>query len=189
MALVRAALGLVQRQAEVVVLGYAELFQAVFGVIRCATSEQRLRAALGEGAIDPQAGTRRLVDLLMTHRLQPGFPRTRITVIHDWSASQCALAKIRPGIRRWPSASSSISVRTSWPTVTTNSPTRPSSARERQRAPRRGQAAVPIDESLLAALAAGLPACGRGLGWSAPAHASSGSDDLRALLAFDFARA
>jgi lysyl-tRNA synthetase class 2 len=35
--------------------------------------------------------------LLITHRLQPALPRDRITVIHDYPASQCVLAKIRAG--------------------------------------------------------------------------------------------
>ena len=62
--------------------------------------------------------------------------------------------------------------------------------RDNARRRARGQAAVPIDESLLAALAAGLPACaGVALGVERLLMCLSGSDDLRALLAFDFARA
>ena len=37
------------------------------------------------------------LDLLLTHRLQPAFPRDRVTVVRDFPASQCALARIRPG--------------------------------------------------------------------------------------------
>lgn len=194
-ALVQAALGLVQRQAEVVVLGYAELFQAVLGVDPLRDSEQRLRAALGEGVIDPQGLERDdWLDLLMTHRLQPGFPRTRITVIHDWPASQCALAKIRPGdpplAERFELYLGPHELANGYHELTDAAEQRARFERDNARRRTRGQAVVPIDESLLAALAAGLPACaGVALGVERLLMCLSGSDDLRALLAFDFARA
>ena len=33
----------------------------------------------------------------MTHRIQPHFDDAVMTVVHDWPASQAALARIRPG--------------------------------------------------------------------------------------------
>ena len=61
-------------------------------------SPEGLRAALGEVHIDPVGLTRDdWLDLLMTHRIQPGFDDSVMTVVHDWPASQAALARIRPG--------------------------------------------------------------------------------------------
>lgn len=35
--------------------------------------------------------------LLMTHLIEPSFPSTQLTVVYDFPASQCALAKVRMG--------------------------------------------------------------------------------------------
>ena len=35
--------------------------------------------------------------LLMTHLIEPSFPSTQLTVVYDFPASQCALAKVRLG--------------------------------------------------------------------------------------------
>jgi lysyl-tRNA synthetase class 2 len=94
--LVQEALGLFDRRADVLELTYRELFQRELGLDPLSASEDELRAPLGEFGIDPQ-GLRRddWLDLLVTHCLQSHFPRQRITLIHDYPASQCALARIR----------------------------------------------------------------------------------------------
>jgi len=97
-ALVEAALELVQRRAEVVIVSYRQLFLDELGLDPLHAGIDELRTPLAAYGIDPQ-GLRRddWLDLLITHRLQPAFARDRITVIHDYPASQCALAKVRPG--------------------------------------------------------------------------------------------
>jgi lysyl-tRNA synthetase class 2 len=94
--LVQEALGLFDRRADVLELTYRELFQRELGIDPMSASEDVLRAPLDAFGIDPQ-GLRRddWLDLLITHCLQPHFPRQRITVIHDYPATQCALARIR----------------------------------------------------------------------------------------------
>jgi lysyl-tRNA synthetase class 2 len=97
-ALVEAALALVGRRAEVHVVSYRQLFLDELGIDPLHASIDELRAALIIYNIEPTGLTRDdWLDLLITHRLQPWFPRDRITVIHDYPASQCALAKIRAG--------------------------------------------------------------------------------------------
>lgn len=96
--LVELALAMVDRRAEVVVESYRQLFLDALGIDPMRDPISRLRAPLEEFGIDPAGlGRDDWLDLLITHRLQPAFPRDRITVIHDYPASQCALAKIRPG--------------------------------------------------------------------------------------------
>ena len=52
-----------------------------------------LRAPLAGIAIDGDGLTRDdWLDLLMTHRLQPTFGHDQVRVVHDYPASQCALA-------------------------------------------------------------------------------------------------
>ncbi|MDE2308561.1 MAG: EF-P lysine aminoacylase GenX [Xanthomonadaceae bacterium] len=97
-ALVEAALELVQRRAEVVIVSYRQLFLDELGLDPLHAGIDELRAPLAAYGIEPQGLTRDdWLDLLITHQLQPAFPRDRITVVHDYPASQCALAKVRPG--------------------------------------------------------------------------------------------
>src|SRR3546814_3369691 len=59
-------------------------------------SDETLRDALGDVVIDPQGPVRDdWLDLLMTHRIQPGLSPDAILVVLDYPASQCALARIR----------------------------------------------------------------------------------------------
>jgi elongation factor P--(R)-beta-lysine ligase len=96
--LVTAAMGLVQRRCEVVIESYRQLFLDELGIDPLHAPIDELRAPLKPYSIDP-AGLERddWLDLLITHKLQPQFPRERITLIHDYPATQCALARIRPG--------------------------------------------------------------------------------------------
>jgi lysyl-tRNA synthetase class 2 len=96
--LVEAALALVGQRAEVVIVPYRQLFMDVLGVDPVTDALDRLQAPLCEFGISADGLTRDdWLDLLITHRLQPLFPRDRITIIHDYPATQCALARIRAG--------------------------------------------------------------------------------------------
>ena len=96
--LVQQALGLAGRRAQVLETTYRALFVQAAGVDPFAAGDAELRAPLQGVAIDGDGLSRDdWLDLLMTHRVQPTFPADRITVVHDWPASQCALAKVRDG--------------------------------------------------------------------------------------------
>ena len=72
------------------------MFFAACGVDPFAADEAELRAVLRDVQIDANGLTRDdWLDLILTHTIQPAFPSDRITVIYDYPASQCALAKIR----------------------------------------------------------------------------------------------
>ncbi|HHW4678890.1 MAG TPA: EF-P lysine aminoacylase EpmA [Xylella sp.] len=97
-ALVCKALALVGRKATMYVTTYRHLFFDVLGVDPMLAPEAVLRHVLDGVEINPDGlGRDDWLDLLMTHCIQPTFPADRITVIHDWPATQCALARIRPG--------------------------------------------------------------------------------------------
>ncbi|MEO6799059.1 MAG: EF-P lysine aminoacylase EpmA [Rhodanobacter sp.] len=96
--LVTAALALMERRAEVVIQSYRQLFLDGLGLDPMHDPIEKLQAPLDKFGIDPSSLRRDdWLDLLITHRLQPALPRDRITVIHDYPSSQCALAKIRAG--------------------------------------------------------------------------------------------
>jgi len=94
--LVQEALVMVDRRAEVRQTTYRELFLDDLGIDPFLATDEALSAPLGGFGIDPEGLTRDdWMDLAITHVLQPRFPRDRITVVHDYPASQCALARVR----------------------------------------------------------------------------------------------
>lgn len=96
--LIEAALCLVGRRAEVHIVSYRQLFLDELGIDPLHASIDALAEPLLEYGISADGLTRDdWLDLLITHRLQISFPPDRITVIHDYPATQCALAKIRAG--------------------------------------------------------------------------------------------
>src|SRR5690606_37287201 len=96
--LVQQALARLGRQAQVHVTTYRALVLVGLGVDPFTAGLAQLQAPLAGIGIDGDGlGRDDWLDLLMTHRLQPAFPHDRITVVHDWPGTQCALARIRPG--------------------------------------------------------------------------------------------
>ena len=94
--LVQDAMALAGRSTTLVDTSYRAMYRDRLGLDPMTANEDALRTALGDVAIDPAGLTRDdWLDLLMTHRLQPGFPRDQLLVVHDFPASQCALARLR----------------------------------------------------------------------------------------------
>ena len=193
--LVQLALGLIGRRAQVVETTYRELFLDAAGVDPFTAGEDALRAALGEVAIDGGGlGRDDWLDLLMTHRVQPAFPADRITVVHDWPASQCALAKIRPGdppvAERFELYLGQFELANGYHELTDAAEQRRRFERDHQVRRARGTVLPPLDERLLAALQAGMPDCaGVALGVERLLMALLGTGRIADVLAFDFRRA
>ncbi len=77
---------------------YGELYRQVLGLDPWTASDAELQSPLAAFGIDP-AGLQRddWLDLLMSHRIEPWMDGQGMLVVHDFPASQCALARIRPG--------------------------------------------------------------------------------------------
>lgn len=193
--LVQQALALVGRQAEVVSLTYRELFLQGAGVDPFDSSDAQLRAALQGIDIDGKGlGRDDWLDLLMTHRIQPHFPAGRITVVHDWPATQCALARIRHGdppvAERFELYLGQFELANGYHELTDADEQRERFGRDSQVRAGRGAPQPPQDGRLLAALQAGMPDCaGVALGVERLLMALSGTDRIADVLAFDFSRA
>src|SRR3546814_3229334 len=87
--LVRMALALVGREASVESVTYRDLYLRELGIDPMTTSDETLRDALGDVVIDPQGLVRDdWLDLLMTHRIQPGLSPDAILVVLDYPASR-----------------------------------------------------------------------------------------------------
>jgi lysyl-tRNA synthetase class 2 len=153
-----------------------------------------LQQALAGSNIDPRGLTRDdWLDLLLTHRLQPAFPRERITVIHDYPASQCALARIRqddpPVAERFELYLGPYELANGYHELDDAAEQRARFERDNAVRRARGLREVPIDEPLLAVLDA-LPDCaGVALGVERLLMCLAGTDAIAGVLAFPFAQA
>jgi elongation factor P--(R)-beta-lysine ligase len=191
--LVRAALASVGRSADVVETTYRALF-APLGVDPFASSIEALRAPLESIRIDGDGLTRDdWLDLLITHRLQPAFPRDRITIVRDYPASQCALAKIRDGdppvAERFELFLGSFELANGYHELTDASEQRVRFERDNARRRERDQREMPIDERFLAALPSMPPCAGVALGVERLLMCLVETDDIADVVAFPFAQA
>ena len=193
-ALVEAALALVGRRAEVVVESYRQLFLDELGLDPIHAPIDELRGPLAEYGIGPDGlGRDDWLDLLITHKLQPAFPRDRITVVHDYPASQCALAKIRPGdppmAERFELFLGRYELANGYHELNDGAEQRRRFERDNAMRRERGLREVPMDEHLLAVLDA-MPDCaGVALGMERLLMCLAGTDAIADVLAFPFAEA
>ena len=194
-ALVQEALAMVQRPpASVRIVSYRELFMQAVALDPFLADEVQLRAGLGEVGIQPDGLTRDdWLDLLMSHRIQSQFAADAITVIHDWPASQAALARIRPGTpplaERFELYLGPVELANGYHELNDAVEQRQRFERDLAIRAARGAEQPPLDEAFLAALPS-LPACaGVAVGVDRLLMALAGTPRIGDVLAFDFANA
>ncbi|QDE39964.1 EF-P lysine aminoacylase GenX [Luteibacter pinisoli] len=179
------------RNFNIVETTYRGLFHDALGVDALTDPVERLQAALGDVGLNGEGLTRDdWLDLLMTHRIQPTFTRDRITVVSDFPASQCALARIRhedpPVAERFEVYVGPYEVANGYHEL--NDPKEQRARFERDNAVRRerGAVEVPIDEKLLAVLGK-MPDCaGVALGVERLLMVLADTDRIADVLAFPF---
>ncbi len=193
--LVHLALAMAGREASLVSMTYRELFVDMLGIDPFTASIDALLEPLRDIEINGEGLQRDdWLDLLITHRIQPDFPTDRITAIRDWPATQCALAKIRhddpPVAERFELYLGPHELANGYHELNDSTEQRARFENDNRRRQSRGQRALPIDESLLAAIETGLPDCaGVALGIERLLMCISGSEDIRRHLAFSFSDA
>lgn len=189
--LVEAALALVGRRAEVLIESYRQLFLDELGIDPLHAPIDELRAPLAEYNIGPEGlGRDDWLDLLITHKLQPSFPRDRITLVHDYPATQCALARIRPGetplAERFELYLGRHELANGYHELNDAAEQRGRFERDNVMRRRRGLREIPLDEGLLDILGA-LPDCaGVALGVERLLMCLAGTDAIADVLAFPF---
>lgn len=192
--LVRTALALVGRSATLQVLSYRDLFLQGLGLDPFAAPLEALQQPLREIRIEADGlGRDDWLDLLMTHRLQPAFPVDRLTVVHDWPASQCALARVRdddpPVAERFELYLGSYELANGYHELNDAAEQRRRFLRDHALRQARGAVLPPLDERLLQALPA-LPDCaGVAVGVDRLLMAMRGTAQIGEVLAYDFAHA
>ncbi|HET8899409.1 MAG TPA: EF-P lysine aminoacylase EpmA [Rhodanobacteraceae bacterium] len=192
--LVQAAMALADRRGELRIVSYRELFREDLRLDPFTAEPEALHEALGRGVIDPTGLERDdWLDLLISHRLQATFPADRITVVHDFPASQCALARIRPGepplAERFELYLGPYELANGYHELNDAREQRQRFQHDNARRRARGQREMPVDEKLLAVLDR-LPDCaGVALGIERLLMCLVGTDTIADVLAFDFSAA
>ncbi len=193
--LVRAALALAGRHASLEIVTYRELYQRELGIDPLGDDVDTLRNALGDVHIDPRDLERDdWLDLLMTHRLQPGFADDRMVAVHDWPAAQAALARIRAGdppvAERFELYLGAVELANGYHELLDADEQRARFDADIVTRERRGQPRPVIDGRFIAALRHGMPACaGVALGVDRLLMALLTSPRIADVVAFDFSRA
>jgi len=193
-ALVRAALALVQRDARLEVLDYRSLYRRHVGLDPFEATDAELQAPLADVRIDPEGLTRDdWLDLLMTHCIQPHFSDDCMTVVHDWPATQAALARVRPGTpplaERFELYLGAVELANGYHELNDATEQRARFARDHALRSGRGAVLPPVDEHLIEALPS-LPDCaGVAVGVDRLLMAMNRTGRIADVLAFDFAHA
>ena len=177
-------------------LTYGETFMRYANVDPHVEPDFDLRArveALGVPSAG-ELGRDDLLDLVLTHVIESKLGHCQPTFIHDYPASQAALARVRPGhlplAERFEVFVEGLELANGYHELTD-----PHLQRQRFEADldaRRGAGfpEVPIDEHLLAALEHGLPECaGVALGVDRLVMLAAGTRDIADVLAFPIDRA
>ena len=132
----------------------------------------------------------------MTHRLQPAFDPGVLLSVHDWPATQAALARLRTDAdgsivaERFELYLGPVELANGYHELLDAGEQRARFERDLALRRERGAPHPPIDERLLAALDHGLPGCaGVALGMDRLLMAMLGTGRIAEVLAFDFSRA
>ncbi len=175
---------------------YRALFQQELGidpfVAEPAALEARAREELDVGSV---SGDRDLwLDLLMSHLIEPVLVGRGLCFVYDYPATQAALARVDTVDdvlvgHRFELYVDGLELANGYWELTDAQEQRRRFVEDNRRRRQRGMAERPLDEQLLAAMSAGLPACaGVALGVDRLLMLRAGCSDIRQTLAFDWAR-
>ncbi|GIX36424.1 MAG: elongation factor P--(R)-beta-lysine ligase [Lysobacteraceae bacterium] len=195
-ALVEAALALHGRHCRVRRCSYARLFRDRLGLDPHAATEAELERAGAGLVMDPTGLAREdWLDLLFSHVIQPQFDSRELLLVHDYPASQAALARIErvDGVavaRRFEAFLGPVELANGYHELRDAAEQERRFVAEQEARRRAGTAVPPYDRRLVEALAAGLPeVSGVALGVDRLLGCMLGEPSIRALLAFDAVRA
>lgn len=198
-AVIAAALTPVRRVPAADRIPYAEAFRRHAAVDPLTAGVGELRAAADAHGLAPVPGLGEddrdgWLDRLLTGVVAPRFAPDRLTFLYDWPASQAALARIDthdPRVAaRFEAFWGELELANGFHELADAAEQRARFEAENER--RRGEGAepLPLDEYLLAALAAGLPDCaGVAVGFDRLVMLAAGADTIDAVLPFPFERA
>ena len=174
---------------------YAAAFQAALGFDPLAATTGEIADHLRRHAIDVPASVAHdrdgLLDLAMAERVAAGFPGDRITFVHDFPASQAALARVRgPVASRFEAFWGGLELANGFHELGDAAEQARRFDADAQARARRSQPARAADRLFLAALGAGLPSCaGVALGFDRVVMVAAGASRIDDVIAFPIERA
>ena len=176
-------------------LSYAAAFKRYAEVDVFEETDDSLRARVKDFGVTSVDGLSRndLLDLVLTHVIEPRLGHSQPTFIHDYPASQSALAKVRDGepplAERFEVFAEGVELANGYHELNDPMEQRRRFEADIEARRERGLPEVPIDEHLLAALEHGLPDCaGIALGVDRLLMVAAGTRDLSDVLAFPIDR-
>lgn len=174
---------------------YSEAFLDCLGCDPLTASAGDLAASLRERgthvpstlANDPDG----LLDLAMANCVAPGFPADRLTFVHDFPASQAALARIRgPVASRFEAFWGGLELANGFHELGDSAEQSRRFSEDLVTRARHGRPRREPDGRLLAALASGLPPCaGVALGFDRLVMVATGASRIDEVIAFPVERA
>jgi lysyl-tRNA synthetase class 2 len=160
-----------------------------------ARDEELVNRARTLGVVEPDDLERDdLLNLLLTHVVEPQLGRGRPTFLHDYPASQASLARVRPGAppvaERFEVFSEGVELANGYHELNDPAEQRRRFTADNTARRAAGLPEVPIDERLLAAIEHGLPDCaGVALGIDRLLMVAAGTRDISDVLTFPIDRA
>ncbi|MBS0394330.1 MAG: EF-P lysine aminoacylase GenX [Proteobacteria bacterium] len=172
-------------------LTYRAAFERALGVDPLSAPLTTLAGLAREraGAADPGTDRDAVLDLLMAVVVGPTLGRGRISFVHEYPASQAALARLLPGTpavaARFEAYGEGLELCNGFHELADPAEQRRRFEADRAARAARGLPVPPVDERLLAALAAGLPDCaGVALGLDRVLMLATGCGSIREVLTF-----
>lgn len=152
---------------------------------------ERLRSAGVDTPQDLQQDRDACLDLIMSTLVGPKLGHDRLSFIHDYPASQAALARVRGEVAsRFEAYLDGVELANGFHELGDADEQRARFEQDSRERRKRGLPAMPIDEHFLAALAHGLPDCaGVALGFDRLVMCAIGARRIDEVLAFPFERA
>lgn len=175
---------------------YRELFESVTALDPLESGVRELvDYAVRNGCVTPEFENRlgddrrAWLDLLMSHCITPELADGGLAVIHDYPANQAALARLNPDDQRFAERFeiffAGLELANGYRELTDDGEQRRRFEIERQQRSAAGKPDIELDESLLAALAHGLPdCCGVAVGFDRLLMSLYGLTDIRQSISF-----
>jgi lysyl-tRNA synthetase class 2 len=176
-------------------LSYQDAFAGALDLDPLACATPAIRAALEQRGVDVPRGLEQerdaLLDLAMSTLVAPGFPADRLTMLHDFPASQAALARLRGAVAsRFESFLGGLELANGFHEL--GDPAEQERRFEADIAERQrlGRPDRQPDRRFLAALGQGLPDCsGVALGFDRVLMLAAGVEHIDSVLSFPAERA
>jgi lysyl-tRNA synthetase class 2 len=168
---------------------YRQVFQNALGIDPLVDGAD-ISSRLSRSGVDvpPDLTADALMDLALTTLIVPAFPRSTLTFIYDYPASQAALAEIKvetpPVAARFEAFLGGVELANGFRELTDPAEQRRRFERELDERRRAGRATPPLDEEFLAALATLPPCAGVAVGIDRLVAFAAGLDNVAEAITF-----